>query len=85
MTRFEDDDKVIDITQIRKLKVVDEPDDSNNDSKLYDVVDMIVKLSIVLDGLGHSKYGNMLSVVVEKMFNDSELSPEDWGWEEESE
>ena len=84
MTRFKDDDKIIDITKLRK-KQTKKADDESSGAKLYDVADMIVKLSIALDSLGHTKYGDMLSKVIEEMFTDASLSPEDWGWEEDSE
>jgi len=85
MARFKDDDKVIDITKLRKKKIKEQHKDDDLDTKLYDVVDMIVKISIALDEMGQTKYGNMLSDVVEKMFTDTSLTPSDWGWEEESE
>ena len=86
MARYKDDDKVIDITKLRKKKIKKQQHkDDDLDTKLYDVVDMIVKISIVLDEMGQTKYGNMLSDVVEKMFTDASLTPTDWGWEEDPE
>jgi len=82
MTHKKQDAEVIDITKIieaRKPKIKEE-NEYIPDSELYDVADLLVKISIMLDSLGQSKYGDKISDVVEEMFSDKEITPQMWGW-----
>lgn len=84
----EEDDKVIDITKIiEKRKIEDKKStkdsDVNGEIKLYEIADIIVGLTILLDEVGQYEYANKISSLMKEMFEDKNITPELWGWEKE--
>ena len=82
MPHKENEPEVINITDLIKARKQKAPEENEHipDSELYDVADLLVKISIMLDSLGQSKYGDKISDIVEEMFTDKEITPKMWGW-----
>ena len=73
------DDKIIDLVPIIEKRKKEKLKEENESVKLYEVVDVIVNLSIILDSLEKSYYADKLSDIVSEMFNDENLTSKDWG------
>lgn len=83
-----EENKVIDIAPLlkernRKNKVLSEENEKTEVIKLYEIADIIVGLSILLDEVGQHKYADKISSLMEEMFTDKEITPEDWGWKKD--
>lgn len=84
----EEDDKVIDITTLLKKRKIESQKETKDDEheeaiKLYEIADIIVGLSILLDEVGQHEYADKISSLMKEMFEDKNITPELWGWEKE--
>ena len=81
MSQNTEDPKVIDITSVLKKRKETEKEKALEEDypNLNDVAEVIVNLSLILDSIGYSHYGDKLSAVLEEMFLDQDIPPQDWG------
>ena len=83
-----EDDKVINIADLLKKRKTVNQEETKDDEykaaiKLYEIADIIVGLTILLDEVGQYEYADRISSLMEEMFEDKNITPELWGWEKE--